>query len=151
MMDSPDHTALRKLVIKRFTLKQVMAIEPLVPTFVVERVERLREAWEGDAVIELFKPLPSLVAGHFFGVPEADRSLFDGWTDATVTANANGDITAAGDAAGARHVLQPADRASSKRARRRHDLGSGACKTGRVRSVPGQDSGFCLHHGDRGQ
>ncbi|MFP6638749.1 MAG: cytochrome P450, partial [Myxococcota bacterium] len=96
MMDPPDHTALRKLAIKRFTPQQVRAIEPLVRNFVVERVERLREMGEGDVVVELFKPLPSLVVGHFLGVPESDRSLFDGWTDATVAANADGDITSAG-------------------------------------------------------
>ncbi len=100
MMDPPDHTELRKLAIKRFTPKQVMAIEPLVRAFVVERVERLREMGAGDVVLELFKPLPSLVVGHFLGVPEADRSLFDGWTDATVAAAAAGDIASGGDAVG---------------------------------------------------
>ena len=98
MMDPPDHTELRKLVIKRFTPKQVMALEPLVRAFVVERVERLRQMGEGDVVVELFKPLPSLVVGHFLGVPESDRSLFDGWTDATVAAAAAGDIASGGDA-----------------------------------------------------
>ena len=96
MMDPPDHTALRKLAIKNFTPQQVMAIEPMIREFVVERVERLREMGEGDVVAELFKPLPSLVVGHFLGVPEADRALFDGWTDSTVAANAGGDITSAG-------------------------------------------------------
>ncbi len=100
MMDPPDHTELRKLAIKRFTPKQVMAIEPLVRAFVVERVERLREMGAGDVVLELFKPLPSLVVGHFLGVPEADRPLFDRWTDATVAAAAAGDIASGGDAVG---------------------------------------------------
>jgi cytochrome P450 len=99
-MDPPDHTALRKVAIKRFTPKQVMAIEPLLRAFVVERVERLREMENGDVVVELFKPLPSLVVGHFLGVPEADRSLFDGWTDSIVAANAEGDVTSVGDAVG---------------------------------------------------
>ena len=100
MMDPPDHTALRKLAIKRFTPKQVEALEPQVRAFVVERVERLREAGEGDVVKELFKPLPSLVVAHFLGVPEADRSLFDGWTDAIVAANADGDIRDSGEVLG---------------------------------------------------
>ncbi len=100
MMDAPDHTALRKLAIKRFTPKQVTALEPLVRAFVVERVERLREMGDGDIVLELFKPLPSLVVGHFLGVPESDRSLFDGWTDATVAAAADGNIGSAGEAVG---------------------------------------------------
>ncbi len=100
MMDPPDHTDLRKLAIKRFTPKQVTAIEPRVRAFVVERVERLREMGDGDVVLELFKPLPSLVVGHFLGVPEADRVLFDGWTDATVAAAADGNIASGGDAVG---------------------------------------------------
>ncbi len=66
----------------------------------MERVEKLREMGEGDLVLELFKPLPSLVVGHFLGVPEADRSLFDGWTDATVAANAEGDLGSAGGTVG---------------------------------------------------
>jgi cytochrome P450 len=100
MMDPPEHTALRKLAIKRFTPKQVMALEPLIREFVVERVERLRQKGEADVVAELFKPLPSLVVAHFLGVPEEDRALFDGWTDATVAANAGGDITSAGPVLG---------------------------------------------------
>jgi hypothetical protein len=100
MMDPPDHTQLRKLAIKRFTPKQVLAIEPELRAFVVERVDRLREAGEGDVVVELFKPLPSLVVGHFLGVPRSEQSLFDRWTDAIVAANADGDITASGAALG---------------------------------------------------
>jgi len=100
MMDPPDHTDLRKLAIKRFTPKQVKSIEPLVRDFVVERVERLRAAGTGDIVEQLFKPLPSLVVGHFLGVPEADRKLFDDWTERTVAAASVGDIPSGGNAIG---------------------------------------------------
>ena len=97
MMDPPDHTALRKLAVKHFTPKAVRELEPKLRAFVVERIERLREMGDGgDIVVELFKPLPSLVVGHFLGVPESDRALFDRWTDGIVAANAGGDITSAG-------------------------------------------------------
>ncbi len=98
MMDAPEHTALRKLAIKRFTPRQVLAIEPMIREFVVERVERLREMGEGDIVVELFKPLPSLIVGHFLGVPRSEQPLFDRWTDAIVAANAEGDIGSATEA-----------------------------------------------------
>jgi cytochrome P450 len=75
-----------------------LEIEPLIRAFVVERVERLREMGEGDVVLELFKPLPSLVVGHFLGVPEGDRALFDDWTDRTVAAAAVGNISSGGGA-----------------------------------------------------
>lgn len=100
MMDPPEHTALRKLAIKRLTPRQVSALEPMLREFVVERVERLREKGEGDVIAELLKPLPSLVVAHFLGVPREDRSLFDRWTDGIVAANASGDMANGMDAVG---------------------------------------------------
>jgi cytochrome P450 len=100
MMDPPEHTALRKLAIKRFTPQRVQALDPMIREFVVERVERLRESGEGDVVAELLKPLPSLVVAHFLGVPREDRSLFDRWTNSIVAANAEGDVLSAAGAVG---------------------------------------------------
>ena len=100
MMDPPEHTLLRKLAIKRFTPRQVTALEPMLRSFVVERVEQLREMGEGDIVEVLLKPLPSLVVAHFLGVPAEGRVLFDRWTEAIVAANADGDVLEAGEAVG---------------------------------------------------
>ena len=100
MMDPPEHTALRRLVAKGFTPRQVSEVEPDVRAFVVERVERLREQGEGDLVTDLAKPLPSFVVAHYLGVPEEDRVLFDRWTQAIVAANADGDALDATDAVG---------------------------------------------------
>ena len=109
MMDPPDHTAVRKLGIKQFTPRRVREIEAMVRDFFVERVERLREAGEGDIVTELFKPLPSRVVAHFLGVPDEVRDRFDGWTEATVSANAEGDILKDGADAVAQFLLDGAD------------------------------------------
>jgi cytochrome P450 family 130 len=98
MMDPPEHTALRKLAIKRFTPRQVKALEPMLRDFVAARVERLREKGRGDIVAELLKPLPSLVVAHFLGVAPEDRALFDRWTEAIVSANAGGNVLGAADA-----------------------------------------------------
>lgn len=91
MLDPPVHTQFRRLVARGFTPRQVEAVEPEVRRFVVERLERLRAAGTGDIVTELFKPLPSMVVAHYLGVPPEDRGQFDGWTEAIVAANANGD------------------------------------------------------------
>jgi cytochrome P450 len=96
MQDPPVHTEFRKLVARGFTPRQVEAVEPKVREFVVERIERLRADGGGDIAAELFKPLPSMVVAHYLGVPEEDRSQFDGWTEAIVAAN-----TSAGGVAGA--------------------------------------------------
>jgi len=95
MMDPPEHTALRKLAIKQLTPRQVGALEPMLRSYVVERIERLREMGRADIVAELFKPLPSLVVAHFLGVPADERGRFDRWTEAIVAANASGSVLAA--------------------------------------------------------
>ncbi|MFD4181517.1 cytochrome P450 [Rhodococcus sp. NPDC058514] len=100
MLDPPVHTDFRKLVARGFTPRQVEAVEPTVREFVVERLEGLRSAGGGDIVTELFKPLPSMVVAHYLGVPEEDRGQFDGWTEAIVAANANGDPLEAAAAVG---------------------------------------------------
>lgn len=100
MMDPPVHTAFRRLVGKGFTPRHVTEIEPAVRTFVVERLERLREEGTGDVVRDLFKPLPSFVVAFYLGVPEPDWPRFDRWTEGIVAANAEGDALQAGQAVG---------------------------------------------------
>ena len=96
-LDPPDHTEFRRLVAAGFTPRRVADVEPGIRRFVVERIERLREAGGGDVVADLLKPLPSYVVAHYLGVPEADRQRFDGWTQGIVAANALGDATRAAD------------------------------------------------------
>ena len=98
MLDPPDHTAFRRLVSRGFTPRQVLDIEPAVREYVVERVDRIADRGHGDIVVELFKPLPSMVVAHYLGVPAEDRDRFDTWTDAIVAASSTGDPTAAADA-----------------------------------------------------
>lgn len=97
MQDPPEHTEFRKLVARGFTPRQVEEVEPVVRRFVRARLDRLAAAGGGDIVTDLFKPLPTMVVAHYLGVPEADRSRFDGWTDAVVAAGAQ--RTAAAQAA----------------------------------------------------
>lgn len=105
MTDPPVHTAFRRLVARGFTPRQVGEVEPAVRAFVVERVERLRAAGGGDIVAELFKPLPSLVVGHYLGVPAADRSRFDEWSTAIVGANSQQGAGGAGAASATAELM----------------------------------------------
>lgn len=88
MTDPPVHTQFRRLVSRGFTPRQVTTLEPQVRDFVRERLDRIDGSGSApaDIVGELFKPLPSMVVAHYLGVPESDRSQFDGWTDAIVGA-----------------------------------------------------------------
>lgn len=100
MTDPPVHTAFRKLVARGFMPRQVELLEPKVRTFVAERLQRIQDnGGGGDIVVELFKPLPSMVVAHYLGVPDDDRAQFDGWTEAIVAATASsGGVATAGDA-----------------------------------------------------
>ncbi|MFI6868936.1 cytochrome P450 [Nocardia sp. NPDC050406] len=98
--DAPDHTVFRRRVAKGFTPRQVDEIRPAVRAFVVERLERLRAAGEGDIAAELFKPLPTMVVAHYLGVPEEDRPRFDTWSEAIVQASATGGVHQAKEAVG---------------------------------------------------
>ena len=73
-------------------------VEPEVRAYVAEKLDGFVAAGGGDIVVELFKPLPSMVVAHYLGVPAEDRDRFDGWTDAIVAASSAGHPTEAADA-----------------------------------------------------
>ncbi len=98
MMDPPDHTAFRRLVAAGFTPRRVQEFEADVREWVTHRLGEIDPYGEVDIVDALYKPLPSMVVAHYLGVPTGDQDRFDGWTDAIVTANAEGDVTVAADA-----------------------------------------------------
>ena len=99
MMDPPEHTRMRRMVSHPLTPRAVNSLGPAVRDFVDERLELVAEFGECDIVDALFKPLPSFVIAHYLGVPVGDRSRFDGWTNAIVSAAATGSITDAPSAA----------------------------------------------------
>ena len=98
MLDPPEHTAFRKLVSRGFTPRAVREVEPEVRAYVAERLRGFVAAGGGDIVVDLFKPLPSMVVAHYLGVPVEDRDRFDEWTDAIVAAGSAGQPTEAADA-----------------------------------------------------
>ena len=90
MLDPPEHTAFRKLVSRGFTPRAVREVEPDVRAYVARKLDAFVVAGGGDIVVDLFKPLPSMVVAHYLGVPAEDRDRFDGWTDAIVAASSSG-------------------------------------------------------------
>lgn len=100
MLDPPEHTAMRRLVNRPMTPRSVADIEPEVREFVAHRLAQISTNTGSVDIIDLlFKPLPSFVVAHYLGVPVSDRERFDGWTNAIVAANAEGDVTSAPEAA----------------------------------------------------
>ena len=117
MLDPPEHTAFRKLVARGFTPRAVREVEPEVRAYVADKLDAFAAAGGGDIVVDLFKPLPSMVVAHYLGVPAEDRDRFDGWTDAIVAASSSGRRRprGRGDDGDAR-LLRGADRAAPSRA-----------------------------------
>lgn len=80
--DPPAHTRLRGLVRDTFTPRAVAAMEPRIKAITDDLLDHAVRAGGMDAISELAAALPAIVISGVFGVPEADRSLFVGWSDA---------------------------------------------------------------------
>ncbi|WP_163512728.1 cytochrome P450 [Fodinicola acaciae] len=71
--DAPDHTRLRKLVVKAFTMRTIEALAPRVTELVDQALDRLAAAGGGDLVTELAFPLPFTVISEMMGMPDTDH------------------------------------------------------------------------------
>jgi cytochrome P450 len=81
-MDPPQHTRLRKLAAKAFTVRRANAMRPRVQSIVDSLVDGLEAGGSpGDLAEALTWPLGITVICERFGVPQEDRELFHAWTD----------------------------------------------------------------------
>src|SRR5262249_45670140 len=79
--DPPDHTRLRSLVTKAFTVRRVEALRPHIQIIADTLLDRIDGAKTIDVLAALAHPLPSLVICEMLGVPESDRPRFSQWTE----------------------------------------------------------------------
>ncbi len=79
-LDPPDHTRLRKLVAKEFTVRRVESLRPRVQELVDETCREIAAAGSADLVAELAFPLPFTVISELLGMPEADRAQMREWS-----------------------------------------------------------------------
>ncbi len=81
MLDPPDHTRLRKLVVKAFTPRVVERLRPRI----TEIVNDLLDAAERRGTLELIRdfayPLPVIVIAEMLGIATRDRDRFKRWSD----------------------------------------------------------------------
>ncbi|MEU9501675.1 cytochrome P450 [Streptomyces sp. NPDC048196] len=85
-MDPPDHTRLRTLVAKAFTVRQVEKLRPQVKQLTGELLDELEAAGPpADLVDRYALPLPVAVICRLLGVPEQDRPKFRVWSDAALS------------------------------------------------------------------
>ena len=94
MMDPPEHSTKRRLLAKAFSPKRVAETEPVIRDFVRGRLADLgRRHADGEAVDlhrDFSSQVPTFVLAHLFGLPDADRPLFDPWVTALTSLQEEG-------------------------------------------------------------
>ncbi|MFE3140613.1 cytochrome P450 [Streptomyces scopuliridis] len=89
-MDPPEHTRLRKLVTKVFTVRRMEALRPRVEEITGELLAGMEAAGPpADLIAHLAKPLPITVICELLGVPSADLERFKVWSDKMLSVSAH--------------------------------------------------------------
>jgi len=81
-MDPPDHTRLRRMLNREFTVRRVNAMRPRVAGIVDGFLEHMERTGQPADLMRAFAlPVPSLVICELLGVPYADRADFQRRSD----------------------------------------------------------------------
>ncbi|WP_214408258.1 cytochrome P450 family protein [Pseudonocardia lacus] len=86
LMDPPEHTRLRKLVSRSFTLRRMEALRPRVAQIAGELIDGLPADGAVDVMSRYAFMLPVLVICELLGVPAEDRDDFAAWSNDMVDA-----------------------------------------------------------------
>ncbi|MGI5121298.1 cytochrome P450 [Marinactinospora thermotolerans] len=88
-MDPPDHTRLRRLVSRAFTVRRVERLRPRMAEIAEGLAEEMLEQGPPVDLVEAFAlPLPVTVICELLGVPYADRERFRRWSEAFLSTTA---------------------------------------------------------------
>src|SRR6478736_9257316 len=79
-LEPPDHTRLRRLVLKAFTPRTVEAMRPRIQALVDGLLDAVAGAGEIDLIADYVEPLPVTVIAELLGIPAADRHLLRPWS-----------------------------------------------------------------------
>ncbi|MFC9848990.1 cytochrome P450 [Streptomyces sp. NPDC060223] len=74
--DPPQHTRLRALIAREFTMRRVETLRPRVQEITDELLDTMLPLGRADLVDSLAYPLPLTVICELLGVPEIDRAAF---------------------------------------------------------------------------
>ncbi|MFG1641252.1 cytochrome P450 [Amycolatopsis sp. NPDC049252] len=85
-MDPPDHTRLRTLVAKAFTMRRVELLRPRVVELATGLIADMKAAGAPADLVDAYAlPIPVAVICELLGVPVGDRPKFRVWSDAALS------------------------------------------------------------------
>lgn len=84
-LDGLDHSRLRALINKAFTIRMVNQLEGRVQQIADALLDQVAARGEMDLIDDYAFPLPIIVIAEMLGVPAADRHRFRAWSDAFVS------------------------------------------------------------------
>ena len=76
VLDPPDHTRLRSLVVQAFTARRVEEMRPRIAAIVDDLIDRVVQRGAMDVIWDFSHRLPVIVICDMLGIPEEDRGQF---------------------------------------------------------------------------
>ncbi|MFG1952018.1 cytochrome P450 [Micromonospora sp. NPDC048830] len=77
--DPPDHTRLRALIAKAFTMRRVERLRPVVERITDQLLDQIADQDQVDLMAAFCFPLPLMIIFELIGVPAEDREKFREW------------------------------------------------------------------------
>ena len=79
--DPPDHTRIRRIVLKAFTPPAIEAMRPQIQSIVDDLLDRIEPRGHAELIEEFAFALPVTVLAAILGVPRSDGPRFRHWAD----------------------------------------------------------------------
>jgi cytochrome P450 len=80
MTDPPEHTRLRRLVVRSFTPRVLEALRPAIEKIVHELLDHVEGQATMDVIEDVAYPLPAIVIAQMLGAPDDARESFMRWS-----------------------------------------------------------------------
>jgi cytochrome P450 len=84
MTDPPEHTRLRRLVVRSLTPRVLEVLRPAIEQLVDDLLREAEGHDSMDAIAQFAYPLPAIVIGKLLGAPEDGREQFMRWSKTIV-------------------------------------------------------------------
>jgi cytochrome P450 len=89
--DPPDHTRLRKLVSRAFTMHAIAAMRPRIEAIAAGLADQMAAGPPEVDLLDAFAfPLPMSVICDLLGVPDAERTTFRRWSNTLLSSDGDG-------------------------------------------------------------